>query len=269
MRNAARHGAHRLHLVGFAQLRLQLVAVGFGLFAARQVAGKHRGGFALGMAFKRHAYLHRQLFGTGGAGGHLAQHGLGGELRQFHGLPRSGQKTLQRAAQCVLRTALEQGRSRGVEDGNQPVLVYANDGVQRRVDHSLQPLFAGVELFIALLHRQGALLQRVALGQQRALVNHGAQKLQLHGTVILRRFDARNVQVARDVRLRADGEDHLGHLAVPLGLCLLKCGAHPWRIGLRDKGHQRGERAITLGGLKRPVRHRVGLHHHVVLVQHH
>ena len=232
MRNAARHGAHGLHLVRFAQLRFQLTAVRLGFLAAGEVAGKHGGGFALGMALERHAHLHRQLFGAGRAGRHFAQHGLGGELRKRQRLPRRGQKTLQRAAQCVLRAALEQRRCRGVEHGDEAVLVHADDGVERGVDDGFQPLLAGVQLLVALLQCLRALLQRVALGQQGALVDHRAQKLQLHGAVTLVVFNAGDVQVAGDADVWRDGEHHLGHLAVPLGARLRKGLLHAGGVGV-------------------------------------
>ena len=147
-------------------------------------------------------------------------------------MPRSWQKALQRAAQCVLRAALEERRRRGVEHGDEAVLVYADDGVERGVDDGFQPLFAGVQLLVALLQCLCALLQRVALGQQGALVDHRAQKLQLHGAVTLVVFNAGDVQVASDAGVWRDGEHHLGHLAVPLGARLRKGLLHAGGVGV-------------------------------------
>ena len=168
--NAARHGANGLHLVRFAQLRFQLVAPLLGFFAPGQVARKHGDGLALAVALKADAHLHRQGAPAGGARRHLAQHGLGGEVLELQRLRHIGQKTLERAAQRVVRGALEQRGCGGVEHRDAVVLIDANDGIQRRVDDGLQAPLAGVQLLVALL-------QRLALGNQGALVNHRAQVL--------------------------------------------------------------------------------------------
>ncbi len=271
MRDPAGHGAHGLHLVGFAQLRLQFVAVRLGLLAAGEVACEHGGGLALGMPLEGHAHLHRQLLAAGGERHHLAEHGLGGQLGEGQGLDGIGQEAVERAAQRVGRGALEQGCGRRVEDGDALVLVHADDGVQRGVDDGLQAALAGVQLGVALLQGRGAVLQCAALGHQRALVHHGAEELPLLRCAIgLGGLDARDVQVARDARVPvADGEQHLAGLAVPMVPGLLERGAHAGGIRRADEGHERGQGAVGLGGLEPAVRHRIGLHHHVVLVQHH
>ena len=262
MRDASGHGADSLHFLRFAQLGFKLVAVRLGLLAAGEVAGKNGGGFTLGMALERHAHFHRQLLAAGGKRRHFAQQRLGGELRKRQRLRGIGKKTLQRAAQRVAGTALEQRRGRGVEDRDVLVLVYADDGIQGGVDDGLQPFFAGVQLLVALL-------QGLALGQQRALVDHGAQKLEHRRGAILGHLDAGNVQVARDAPGVANHENHFGGFAVALRARHAEGLLHAVGVVLADKRHQRRQWAVLLGGLERALRHRVGLHHHVVLVHHH
>src|SRR3989344_1588486 len=101
------------------------------------------------------------------------------------------------AARRVAGTALEQRCRRRVEHGDALVLVHADDGVQRGVDDGLQPLLTGADLFVVL--------QRLALGQQWALVDHCTQKLRQGGATALRGLNVRDVQVARDGRICIDG----------------------------------------------------------------
>ena len=273
VRNAPGHGAHGLHLVRLAQLGFQLIAVRLGLLATGEVAREHGGGLAPAhafcMALERHAHLHGQLLAAGGEGRHLAQQRLRGELRKRQGLGRVGQEAVERAAQRVAGSALEQRGRRGVEHGDALVLVHADDGVQRRVDDGFEPLFAGVQLFVALLQRDCAVLQRLALGQQRALVDHRAQILRQRRAAGLGRLDVRDVQVARDAAGGVDEEHHFLGFAVPQVLRLGKDLAHAGGVLRAHKGHQGGQRPVAFGGLEGAVRHRVGLHHHVVFVHHH
>ena len=60
-----------------------------------------------------------------------------------------------------------------------------------------------------------ALLQRLALGQQRALVDHDTQKLRQGRPPVLRGLDACDVQVAGDALVVVDRKDDLLDLAVP------------------------------------------------------
>jgi hypothetical protein len=114
-----------------------------------------------------------------------------------------------------------------------------------------------------------ALLQCAALGQQRALVDDGAQVLVLWGLALVPQRDESNVQVARDAYLCALRKHYFGGQGLAMLARLGKGQAHALGVVVRNKGHQRGQRAIALRGLERAVRHGVGLHHHVVLVQHH
>ncbi|MNU92311.1 hypothetical protein D3C71_822230 [compost metagenome] len=221
------------------------------------------------MALERHAHFHGQFLAAGGQRRHLAQQGLGGELGKRQRLRRIGQKAVKGAAQRAAGTALEQRCRRRVEHGDALVLVHADDGVQRGVDDGLQPLLTGADLFVALLQGNGAVLQRLALGQQRALIDHCTQKLRQGWTTALRGLNVRDVQVARDGRICIDGKNDLLDLAAAQVLRQREGLAHAPGVLRAHKGHQCRERAVAFGGLERAVRHRVGLHHHVVFVHHH
>ena len=140
--NAAGHGAQGLHLVRFAQLVFQLVALGLGLLAAGEVAREHGGGLAAAVVLEGDADLDRDFAAAGRACRHLAQHGLRGQWRKGQGLGRIGQETLQRTAQRVVRRTQKQGGSRGIEDGDALLVVQADDGVQGRVDDRFEPPLA-------------------------------------------------------------------------------------------------------------------------------
>ena len=113
-----------------------------------------------------------------------------------------------------------------------------------------------------------ALLQRQALGQQRALVHHGAQVLGDGRAALLGDGDARHVQVGAQLVLLGDLEADL----VGLGAAQLACGgeglAHALGIIGVHEGREVHQQPVMLGGLEGAVRHGVGLHHHVVLVHH-
>jgi len=255
--------------VRFAQLRLECAAACLLALPAGEVAREHGGGLALGVALERHADLHGQLAAAGRERRHLAQRGLGGQLGKGQDLLGAGQKAAQRAAQGISGGALEQHGGRGVEDGDALALVHADDGVQRRVDHCLQAVFAGMQLRVALLQRLGAALQRLALGQQRALVDHGAEILRERRVAVGVCFDMRDVQVAGDLPLLVDVKHHFGGFGPAVLPCRRKGGAHARCVLGPDEGHQRDQGPVILQGLERALRHGVGLHHHVVLVQHH
>ena len=113
------------------------------------------------------------------------------------------------------------------------------------------------------------MLQRLALGQQWALVDDGAQKLQQRRAIALGRFDARNVQVAGDVDVLGDGEYHFIGFRLALDAGQSEGLSYALRVFAADKRQQLSQGAVVLAGLKRAVRHRVGLRHHVVLIYHH
>ena len=77
--NPAGHGAYGLHLVGFAQLGFQRIALGFGAIAAGQVARKDGGGVAAAVVLEGDADFHGNLTPRQGQTRHLAQHGLCGQ----------------------------------------------------------------------------------------------------------------------------------------------------------------------------------------------
>jgi hypothetical protein len=176
----------------------------------------------------------------------------------------SGKKRSSGLPRASLRAALEQRRRRGVEHGDALVLVHADDGVQRGVDDGLQPLLAGVQLLVALLQRC-ALAAALALGQQRALVDHRAQKLQRPGRFAAPR--CRRCAGRRDARGVADGNT--------TSVASLCPGAPAQRLARTraascgHKGHQRGQGPVALGGLETSGAPWIGLHHHVVFVHHH
>ena len=80
--------------------------------------------------------------------------------------------------------------------------------------------FAGVQLFVALL-------QRLALGNQRALVNHRAQVLAQRQQRALLGFDAGNVQITRHAAVFANVEHHFRGVAAPWARAAVKAQAHP------------------------------------------
>jgi len=126
--------------------------------------------------------------------------------------------------------------------------------------------FGLTQRLVALLEGRGAALQGPALSQQGTLVDEGADEVR---QLVLRIFDARDVQVAGQLAAVTDGEHHLGGLALAFALCLGQGLLHLADMGLAHKRHQRHQGAIGLGGLKAPVCHRIGLRHDVVLVDHH
>ena len=113
-----------------------------------------------------------------------------------------------------------------------------------------------------------ALLQRQALGQQRTLVDHGAQVLRNGRAALLRNGDAGHMQVGAQLVLLGDVEADL----VGLGAAQLACRneglAHALGVVRVHEGREIDQQPVMLGGLEGAVRHGVGLHHHVVLVHH-
>ena len=99
------------------------------------------------------------------------------------------------------------------------------------------------------------MLQCLALGQQRALVDHSAQKLQQRRAVALGGFDARNVQVAGDVDVLGDGEDHFSGFGLTLGAGQSEGLSHALGVFGADKRQQLDQGAVVLARLKRAVRH--------------
>ena len=140
-------------------------------------------------------------------------------------------------------------------------LIDADDGVQRGVDNGLQPSLASVQLLVAFL-------QRLALGEQRALVDHGAQVLPGGRPVLLVHGHAGNMQVTAQLVLLVDLKQHLMHLSAARGLGLLKRHGHALGVALMHKGLEVDQQPVFFGGLKGTVRHGIGLHHHVELIEH-
>ncbi|BBL24908.1 hypothetical protein CT3_23630 [Comamonas terrigena NBRC 13299] len=261
VRNAAGQGAQGLHLVRFAQLHFQFAALGFGALAAGEVAGKDGGGLAFAIALERDADFHRDVAAAGGAAGHLAQHRLGGQRGQLQRIGRIGQKALQAAAQGFLHRAQEQRGGRGVEDRDAPLAVHADDGVHGGVDHRLQAPLAGVQLGVALL-------QGLALGQQRTLVDHGAHELGRCRAGALGDFDAGDVQVALHGMALGHRELHFVHFAAALLAGFQEGLGHAVGVFGHHKGHEGGQQPVLAGRLEGAVRHGVGLDDDVVLVDH-
>ena len=115
MRNAARHGANRLHFLRFPQLGLQRGTVRFHFFAGSQVMGKQSNDVALCMLLKRQAHLKRHAVALAGQAGHLAQLGMAGDVLVRQGARRIGQKIGQRPPQGLFCGALKQGGGGRVE----------------------------------------------------------------------------------------------------------------------------------------------------------
>ena len=113
-----------------------------------------------------------------------------------------------------------------------------------------------------------ALLQRLALGEQRALVDHGAQILPGGGSVLLVHGHGGNMQVTTQLVLLVDLKQHLMHFSAARGLGLLKRHGHALGITLVHKGFEVDQQPVFLGGLKGAVRHGIGLYHHVKLIEH-
>ena len=198
---------------------------------------------------------------AGGHARHLTEHSLRGQRCKRQSARGIGQKLLQRLAQRIARRAQKQRSRRGVEDGDALAAVQADDGVQRRVDDRLQPAFTGVELLIALL-------QRLALGQQRALIDHGAQILQRGRAALLRYGDSGHMQVAAKLLALGNLKDDFMHLGAASAARLLESQFHPLRIAGMDKRLEVDQQAVFFRRLKSPVRHGIGLHHEIVLIDH-
>ena len=195
MCNAAGHGADGLHFLRLPQLRLKRRAVRFHFFACRQVVGKQGDDIAFGIALKCQAYLQRDAVTGAGAAHHFAQLRMAGDVAIRQGVRSIGQKIGQGAAECLLCGALKNRGRRRVEDNDLVIFVHTQNRIQRRVDDGSQPGFALQQLLVALLQCLGAKFQRVALGQQRPLVNDGANE---PGQVAQGVVYQGNVQIARE-----------------------------------------------------------------------
>ena len=87
----------------------------------------------------------------------------------------------------------------------------------------------------------------MALGQQRPLVNRGADKV---GQFVLGIFNACNMQVTRKATLIAGTEIDLTDLGRSMRPGAKKSDGHDVRVFGADKGQQKVQRRVTFLGLK-------------------
>ena len=141
------------------------------------------------------------------------------------------------------------------------MLVDADDGVQRGVDDRLQPSLAGIKLLVALL-------QRLALGKQRALIDNGTQILPGGWTVLLGHDHAGHMQVAAELEFFGDLEQNLVYLGASQRFGLLEGRGHALCVVDMHKGLEVDQQPVFFGGLKSAVSHGIGLDHHIVFINH-
>jgi len=118
------------------------------------------------------------------------------DVRAWSGLAKRQfsrwQEPAQWLPQCMVRRTSEQRGCRRIEDRDEVLRVDTQNGVERGIDYGSQPGSALPQFLVAFPQCLGAGLQGLALGQQRPLINHGADE-----AVVLRLaiVDAGNVHV--------------------------------------------------------------------------
>ena len=176
------------------------------------------------------------------------------------------QKAAQAGAEGLLHRAFKQRRSSGVEDRDQLLVVNTQNGIERRVDDGRHAVFAQQQVLIALAQNRRALQQRVALGEQGALVDDGAAEV---GQIVTGVLNAGNVQIAGESAFSAGKKLYFVDLCRAFLARTRKRHGHFIGVFRPYKRQQKVQRRVALQRLKQAQCHGVAGEYQAALVDHH
>ena len=123
-----------------------------------------------------------------------------------------------------------------------------------------------MQLFVAPAQRSSALLQGAPLGQQRPLVDDGADEVR---QLVFAVVNACDVQVARKNTRRTGQEYHLARLAGAVRLGQRERFGDLLRMAWADQRQQKCQGQIFFERAQQPQCHGIAFQHHALFVHHH